>query len=104
MVDTTPCGTNLVGFRRFDEKGAVLGVLLRQAVVEAIEAGTMRRADPDLMSLFLWSTVHGLVTLVLACRLKPVDECGEAPTPQGLFECFAPFVRAGIQAAGAESR
>ncbi len=86
------------------KKGGVFGVLLRQAVVEAIEAGTMRRAAPDLMSLFLWSTVHGLVTLVLACRLKPVDECGEAPIPQGLFECFAPFVRAGIQEAWAESR
>ncbi|MEE8117784.1 MAG: hypothetical protein V3T28_11810 [Gemmatimonadales bacterium] len=34
------------------KKGGVFGVLLRQAVVEAIEAGTMRRAAPDLMSLF----------------------------------------------------
>ncbi len=72
--------------------------ILRRAVVEAMESGAMRRADPDLASLFLWSTVHGLVTLVLACRLEPRDECGESPTPQGLFELFGPFLREGLEA------
>jgi AcrR family transcriptional regulator len=73
--------------------------LLRQAVVEAMEAGTMRRGDPDLAALFLWSTVHGLVTLVLACRLTGCEACGgEVPSPQALFDGFGPFLREGILA------
>lgn len=73
--------------------------LLRQAVVDAIEAGTLRRADPDLISTYLWSVVHGLVTLVLACRFQRGDEAAEAPSPQELFRAFEPFLRRGIQAA-----
>ena len=41
--------------------------ILRQCVVEAIDTGVLRTADPDLVALFLWTRVHGIVTLTLAC-------------------------------------
>ena len=43
--------------------------ILRQCVVEAIDAGVLRAANPDLVALFLWSRVHGIVMLTLACDL-----------------------------------
>ena len=42
--------------------------LFRQTVVDAMEAGTIRETDPDLVVLYLWTHVHGLVTLLLTCE------------------------------------
>jgi len=72
--------------------------LLRRAVVEAMEAGVMRRADPETVAMFLWSIAHGLVTLSLTCR---IDECpefrhGPAMGPAELFAAFGAFVRDGL--------
>jgi AcrR family transcriptional regulator len=77
--------------------------LLRQAVQDAMEAGTMRRVDPDLMVMYLWSITHGLLTISMACR---IDHCPEfnqdslARGPVDLFEAFGPMVRDGIAAGG----
>lgn len=61
--------------------------LLRQCIVEAMEAGQIRQVDPDLATFFLWSRVHGIVTLLMACDFS---EClplkKEDITPQRLFE------------------
>lgn len=72
--------------------------LLRQCVVDGIEAGTLRPGDPDLMSLYLWSSVHGLVTLTLSCA-EPLCEGKCMPlSPAQLYESFAPLVVGGIGA------
>lgn len=76
--------------------------LLRQSVVDAIGAGTMRPADPDLVALYLWSLAHGLVTLVLACRVHGCEEPG-ALSPIDLFQGFGPFVREGLLADAARA-
>ena len=44
-----------------------------------MEAGQIRRDDPDLTAFFLWSRVHGIVTLMMACDFReslplPKDE------------------------------
>jgi AcrR family transcriptional regulator len=81
---------------------------LRQCVIEAMEAGVMRRADPDLVSHFLWAAVHGVVTLALACRLAGCEGCkGDAGevSPMDLFHAFGPLIRHGLElsaAAGAQ--
>jgi len=75
--------------------------LLREAVVEAMEAGTIRRADPDLMVMYLWSMAHGLVTITMACRVDRCPEVGHAAAsapPVELFHAFGEFVRDGIAA------
>lgn len=75
--------------------------MLRRAVVEAVGAGTMRKTDPDLMVMYLWSITHGLLTISMACR---VDRCPEfdaehAPlSPLELFRAFGPLIRDGIAA------
>jgi len=73
--------------------------LLRQAVVDAMDAGTMRTIDPDLMVMFLWSLTHGLLTISMACRIDHCPEFREDPvahTPLDLFRAFGPLVRDGV--------
>lgn len=74
--------------------------LLRQAVVDAIAAGTMRDANPDLIVLYLWSLAHGLVTIALTCRIEDCPEFENiSRTPVELFQAFGSLVRDGISAA-----
>jgi hypothetical protein len=63
-----------------------------------MEAGVMRRADPETVAMYLWSVTHGLVTLSLTCR---IDECpefrhGPVTGPVDLFAAFGSFVRDGL--------
>jgi AcrR family transcriptional regulator len=62
----------------------------RQAVVEAMESGEMRQADPDLVVLYLWTHVHGLVTLFLACA--PDARCEHTGEPLEIGDLFSRFV------------
>lgn len=77
--------------------------LFRQAVVDAMAVGNMRVANPDLMVMYLWCVVHGLVTISLVCRLDHTADCtsqGVPASPEELFHAFQPFVREGVLAAG----
>jgi len=81
--------------------------VLRQCVVEAMEAGNIRRGDPDLVVLYLWSLVHGLVTIFMACDPKDLlveagccSDVDEKELTIGLFERFNELVRQGLQPAG----
>lgn len=72
--------------------------LFRQTVVDAMESGVIRRADPDLVVLYLWTHVHGLVTLMLSC--EPGARCqhtGEQLDAEELFARFRDFVYSGLQ-------
>lgn len=78
--------------------------VLRQCVVEAIEAGNIRRMDPDVVVLFLWSLVHGLVTIFMACDPQEMlaetgccDDLDEKDLTLGLFERFRDLVRMGLE-------
>jgi AcrR family transcriptional regulator len=76
--------------------------LLRQCVVEAMDAGVMRQADPDVVSHLLWAMTHGVVTLALACRLTGCEECQREAgdvSPMDLFHAFAPLIRQGLETA-----
>ena len=72
--------------------------LLRRSIVDAMEAGAIRHADPDLMSLYLWSSVHGLVTLVLSCAEPPGQGECVPMSPAELYDAFGPFIADGIRA------
>jgi len=78
--------------------------LFRETVVEAMDAGAIRRADPDLLVLYMWTHVHGLVTLLLSC--DPDARCrhsGEKLSAPGLFAQFGDFVFNGLRpSAGGE--
>jgi AcrR family transcriptional regulator len=81
--------------------------LLRKAVSAAIEAGTIRAdrdpaadrgrtvPDADLMSMYLWSTAHGLVTLALSGASSRC-ECGGVPSVIDLYRSFIPLIAGGI--------
>lgn len=81
--------------------------LFRQSIVEAIEVGAIRRADPDLVALYLWTHVHGLVTLMMTCEAGVCCEHTGRPlrVPE-LFDLFGEFVFNGLRPqaeAGAQS-
>ncbi|MEJ2482864.1 MAG: TetR/AcrR family transcriptional regulator [Gemmatimonadota bacterium] len=79
--------------------------VLRESVVEAMQAGTIRRENPELVVLFLWSVVHGLVTIFMACDpaqiLEEAGLCGEESGPQEatleLFDRFRRIIREGLE-------
>lgn len=73
--------------------------VLRQCVVEAMKAGTVREGDADLVSFFFWSRVHGIVMLLLACDFSNTlpPEIG-ALTAENLFTATRDFVVSGLQA------
>ena len=99
------CSRSVAAVAAADLPGGGGYPLLRQCVVEAMDAGVMRRADPDLVSHFLWATVHGVVTLGLACRLAGCEGCrceeGDV-SPMDLFHAFGPLIRHGLEAPAAQ--
>jgi AcrR family transcriptional regulator len=72
--------------------------LLRECIAEAMEAGEIRSGDPDLAAFFLWSRVHGIATLLMACDF---GECLPLPreeqTSLRLFELSREFLWKGFQ-------
>ncbi len=76
--------------------------ILRQAIVDAMDAGNIRRADPDLVAVYFWSYVHGLVNLVLSCKMDKHKKCEHSRIPTSPFELYRacqPFLRAGLEPA-----
>ena len=91
------------GCRELDEVPARGGYdVLRQCVVDAMDAGTIRRSDPDLVVLYLWSVVHGLVTIFMACECESTLEETEIRIPddvsptEHLFQRFRDYVENGL--------
>lgn len=76
--------------------------LLRQSIVDAMATGAMRQADPDLMAHYLWTHVHGIVTLALSCELHECPSCqGQgAHVALEMFDAFGPLLRDGIVGLG----
>lgn len=71
--------------------------ILRQCIVEAIESGTIRRtADPDLVALFLWSRVLGVITLLMTCDFEGEIAFGGDLDARGLFEATRDLVVDGL--------
>ena len=82
--------------------------LLRQCVIDGIEAGTLRRdIEPDVIVHFLWSVAHGLVTLELACGISGPEAEGCPGSGQGtpidLFDAFRRIVEPGLTAHGVQA-
>lgn len=72
--------------------------VLREAIERAMQSGAMRRGDPDVVSVYLWALVHGLVTLYLACRIGD-EQCDGGPLPkdpQVMFAAFSDVIRHGL--------
>lgn len=88
--------------------------LLRTAVADAVEAGTIRGLDSelleafedagvpagthaDVLSMFLWSTAHGLVTLAL-CGAADHCQSQEKLSVLDLYRAFDPLLGTGVAA------
>jgi AcrR family transcriptional regulator len=83
--------------------------LLRECVAEAMDSGAIRRGDPDLAAFLLWSRVHGIVTVLMACDFsESLSVPATDLTPLRLFEMsrdflwkgFAPPSAAGLDSVG----
>lgn len=77
--------------------------LFRQTIVEAMDGGSIRRADPDLVALYLWTHVHGLVTVLMTCEPDVCCEhTGRKLRAPELFDLFGDFVYNGLRPQAAE--
>jgi AcrR family transcriptional regulator len=92
--------------------------LLREAVLEGIEVGTIRgpreagsgadfggnqKGDyADMVSMYLWSLAHGVVTLTMSGAGKQSGCEGRIDAVQ-LLQAFAPFINQGIRHWGGEA-
>jgi AcrR family transcriptional regulator len=72
--------------------------ILRQCVVEAIDAGAIHSDNPDLVAFYLWSRVHGIVMLLLACDMDEVVGTEGDAQPLELFGLTRSFVVDGLGA------
>ena len=71
--------------------------ILRRCIEEAMASGEIREADPDLVALFVWTRVHGIVTLFMGCDVTKVIEAGQKIDPLAFFEQTRALVRDGLQ-------
>jgi len=72
--------------------------LLRRCIAEAMDAGAIRNGDPDLATFFLWSRVHGIVTLLMALDFgDSLPLAREEITPLRLFELSREFFWEGFK-------
>ncbi len=79
-------------------------VVLRESVVEAMESGAIRKEDPDVVVLYLWSVVHGLVTIFMACDPALVlddaglcgGDCSQPEATLALFSRFQQLIHDGL--------
>lgn len=80
--------------------------VMRQCVVDAMNSGTIRRADADTVVLYLWSIVHGLVTIALAldseAMLKEtaITVPGDGSAPRHLYRSFRELIEHGLVPTG----
>lgn len=67
--------------------------LLRDGVERAMDAGRIRRGDPNDVALLLWSQIHGLATLWLSFNPR----FDELPSdPMRAFETIRPLISQGL--------
>ncbi len=77
--------------------------ILKESVTNAMSSGEIRDTDPDLVALYLWSCVHGLATLSLACDFTGECSCGEhdwaadGVSAEQLFERFGDLMSNGLR-------
>ena len=75
--------------------------LFRECIVAGINRGTIRDADPDMIAIYLWCLIHGLVSLSMTGRIhgSPVDDGSIENSIESRFmDQLATFIKAGVQA------
>ena len=71
--------------------------ILRDCIADAMQSGELRSSDPDLAAFHLWSRVHGVVMLLMACDFSDeLSHCTPELTPLALFEATREFVAFGM--------
>lgn len=71
--------------------------LLLEDVTRAIESGTIRREDPDLVAFHLWAYVHGLVSLLLTHGTESPEADADVEAALRLLERLRPLLREGLK-------
>ncbi len=70
--------------------------ILRRCVIEAMRSGELREADSEMVTLYLWTRIHGIVTLFLACDVAEEIGLPEKLDPLAFFERTRHLVMAGL--------
>jgi AcrR family transcriptional regulator len=59
---------------------------LRSIVEECLEKGRIKAGHPDVVSMHIWSTVHGLVSLIIRQRIPVLDKSAVASMTNAIRE------------------
>ncbi len=71
--------------------------ILRDCIADAMQSGELRSSDPDLAAFHLWSRVHGVVMLLMACDFSDeLSHCTAQFTAPALFEATREFIAFGM--------
>lgn len=71
--------------------------ILSDCIADAIQSGELRSSDPDLAAFHLWSRVHGVVMLLMACDFSDeLSHCAPELTPSSLFEATRELIAFGM--------
>ncbi len=90
-------GSNLRSFEDLPSHGAY--DLLRTCVEEGINSGVIQSGDPVVISTYLWSVIHGVVTLAMTSRFQGGEHCMPGEEINGLLTLireFAPLIGRGL--------
>jgi AcrR family transcriptional regulator len=64
--------------QEFVQEAQAAFAVLVNSIVEQQQAGLVRKDDPQLVALLIWSLVHGIAMLVIDGQLRGRDDHGEA--------------------------
>ncbi len=61
---------------------------LKETVIECMSLGALPQRDPDAMALMIWSSMHGLVSLPICCRMTMFDQLDQDFLIRDAFNAF----------------
>jgi AcrR family transcriptional regulator len=70
------------------KEGAIAHSFLESTVIECIEAGYLKKVDPKVLALTIWSYMHGICSLSIRERMKIYPEEMRGPLMKDSFELF----------------
>ncbi len=70
--------------------------LLTQVVQECMDAGVFEQRDVRVVSMMIWSGIHGYTALFLRKRLGMFAECDREPIMDDAFNLFCETLRRGL--------
>ncbi len=71
--------------------------LLERVVTECMDAGVFQRQSVQVVSMMIWSSIHGYTALFLRKRLGMIPECDRTQVMEAAFSLFCETLQRGLR-------